>query len=195
MDTTLHQTFRHHKWFKGGTHTVEEALDYFAKSGCYLDQKKKKASQVEVVTLFQPANYDNVIRSYDYRDRATYTLNEVEKAYFLERVSYWNSEREREQQEWAKTEIVFLDEVKKFLWCHSDYSLRTPERELAFAKKRNDAETILFWENELKRVEQTRNIIDGLIAEHEHVVKTNEAFATFKELVNQTMEEHEKQTA
>jgi hypothetical protein len=174
----LERRFKHHKWFLGGV-SVGYALDHFAKGGGYIDQKLTRNKEM---TLFAEDNYEDILRSDDYRDQATYTLSKEEKSYFLERVEYWRERREREHKEWLKTEIDLEKALKKLLAGNSFYDVSYAERQRnVWRDKYNDQEMVLVWEGYVKEREQSKKMIDELIAKQQYTIKTNEDFLKFEE--------------
>ncbi|MCA1064816.1 hypothetical protein QTG56_24740 (plasmid) [Rossellomorea sp. AcN35-11] len=180
MENFLEKEFKHHKWFLGGV-TVGYALDYFAKGEGYLD---KKLTPKKEMSLFEEDNYDDVLRSSDYRDRATYRLSKEEKAYFLERVEYWRERKEREHKEWLETEIDLEKGLKRLLAGNSYYDVSYAERQRdVWRDKYNDQEMVSVWEGYVKERMQSRNMIDNLISLHRDTIKTNGDFRKFEEIL------------
>lgn len=181
----LDNKFRHHKWFKEGV-TVRYALDYFAKNGdVYLS---KKPSKKQSMGLFDTILYDDILTD----GKCSYKLTEEEKNYYLERKKYWKTQKELEYQQWLKTNINIEDELKTYLMSNTHYDLESKERQLQYCINNNDSEdnreSILFWEEEVKRVKITKSIIENLIQENISKIKTNQDFENFKKMIDARLE-------
>lgn len=180
----LDKRFTHHKWFLEGV-TVRYALDYFARTGFYLEKKLKRKRNKREANLFATtADYDDVLRSCDYRDRSTYRVNEEEKEYFLEQVQYWKEETERKNEEWLSTEVDLDQALKRLVSSNSYYNVKYAEYQRdVWKNKHKDEEMVKVWEGYIEQTKQSKAMIDDLIEKHKHTLKTNADFKEFEKIL------------
>ena len=179
----LERKFQHHSWFKEGV-TVGYALDYFAKSGDFVLDKKPSTKQSG--RLFDEINYNDILRSKG-KEKGSYRLSEEEKEYFLQRKEYWKKQKEIEHQKWLNEEIDIEKALKNYLCMNSNYDLESGQKQLYYWRyedKDNEVDKIKFWEEEVKRVSITKKIIDNAITEMKDTIKTNKDFINFKKYID-----------
>lgn len=112
----LDKKFNNGIWFKGQGLTVRQVLEYCASSGEFGIIQKPSLKQSG--NLFDPINYDNVLKS---DERGSYKLTEDTYSYYMKRKEFW--------EQWSKTEKpVYSEDIYPVYYkMIHDAKMKVPE--------------------------------------------------------------------